>query len=446
MNAPASHQRRETRIAYLVNQYPSISTTFIRREIRAIQRLGHEVIRYGIRRPRVQVVDPEDQQEETRTHYALDLPLYTLAGSVLKVAFSHPFRMLAAFRLALAFYWCGGSLFRQMIYLTEAAVIKRWADRDQISHLHAHFGTNSTTVATLCRLLGGPKFSFTVHGPEEFDRPIQLGLGKKISHCQFVVGVSRFGCSQLCRWADYADWSKIHLVRCGLDETYFDLQWTPPPQSPRFLAIGRLHEQKGMPLLIQAAARLARESNSFHLTIVGDGPLRGTLQKLIVEHQLESHVVLAGWKTGAEIQTMIQQSRTLVMPSFAEGLPVACMESLALGRPVIATAIAGMPELIRSGVTGWLIPAGSVGALCQAMKKAMNASDEEIVRLGSNGAERVRKRHDIRREARKLSNRILGLTAPQKRSHSVDQSRCDPALKIFPDDATALPFVSSKLN
>ncbi|EMI16782.1 glycosyl transferase group 1 family protein [Rhodopirellula maiorica SM1] len=431
-------------MAYLVNQYPAISTTFIRREIHALERLGHSVIRYGIRRPWVQVVDPEDKREEARTRYVLDLPIYALLGSVVATAVSHPIRFFAAIRLAMSFYWSAGSLFRHLVYLAEATVIKRWSDRDKIAHLHAHFGTNSTTVATLCRHLGGPKFSFTVHGPEEFDRPVQLGLGKKIASCEFVVGVSRFGCSQLYRWADFADWSKIHRVRCGLDESYFDVAWTPPPSSPRFLAIGRLNEQKGMPLLIQAAAKLARDAVSFELTIVGDGPLRSTLEKMIQEHQLQSCVVLAGWKTGSEIQTMIQQSRVLVMPSFAEGLPVACMESLALGRPVIATAVAGIPELVRSGVTGWLIPAGSVTALCRGMTQAMEVSDEEIIRRGKNGAARVRQCHDVRREAKKLSNRILGLPASDKRIPSVDKSHHDPRPKVFPDETTPPAFVSTK--
>ncbi|GAA5509297.1 glycosyltransferase [Novipirellula caenicola] len=437
------HARQTTRVAYLVNQYPSISTTFIRREIHALERLGHVVIRYGIRRPWVQVVDPEDKREESQTHYVLDLPIHVLLGSLVAVALSHPIRFLAAIRLAMAFYWNAGSLFRHLIYLAEATVIKRWSDRDKIHHLHAHFGTNSTTVATLCRRLGGPKFSFTVHGPEEFDRPIQLGLGKKIASSEFVVGISRFGCSQLYRWAEFADWSKVHLVRCGLDETYFDVAWTPPPTSPRFLAIGRLNEQKGMPLLMQAAAKLARDDVSFELTIVGDGPLRSTLEAMIREHQLQSHVVLAGWKTGPEIQSMIQQSRVLVMPSFAEGLPVACMESLALGRPVIATAVAGIPELVRSGVTGWLIPAGSVTRLCHAMTQAINVSEEEIVRRGNNGAARVRRRHDVRREAKKLSNRILGLPASDKRTSAVAPSPHDSRREIFPDDTAATSFVSS---
>lgn len=446
MNDTHSHERQATRVAYLVNQYPSISTTFIRREIHALERLGHRVTRYAIRRPWVQVVDPEDKREETRTHYVLDLPIYVLLGSVAAVALSHPIRFVAAIRLMLTFFRSAGSLFRHLIYLAEATVIKRWSDRDQITHLHAHFGTNSTTVATLCRQLGGPKFSFTVHGPEEFDRPIQLALGKKIACCEFVVGVSRFGCSQLYRWADFADWPKVHLVRCGLDETYFNFAWTPVPQSPRFLAIGRLNEQKGMPLLIQAAAKLARDHVSFELTIVGDGPLRETLQTLIEQHQLQSRVVLAGWKTGPEIQTMIQQSRTLVMPSFAEGLPVACMESLAFGRPVIATAVAGIPELIRSGVTGWLIPAGSVAALCHAMKQAIDTPQKEIERRGNRGASRVRQRHDVRREAKKLSNHIIGLTVSKTRNHHDDPSCRDSAFKIFPDDSTTVPFVSSKAN
>ncbi len=442
MTDATQEQRQAVRIAYLVNQYPAISGTFIRREIHALEKLGHRVFRYGLRRPTVAVVDPIDQREETLSNYVLDLSHFALVASLVWVGLRNPLRFLRAFRLAFSFYRCGGSFFRQMIYLVEATVIRQWTDRDNISHLHAHFGTNSATVATLCRVLGGPKFSFTVHGPEEFDRPLQLGLGQKISHAEFVVGVSHFGRSQLLRWVGYADWSKVKVVRCGLDESYFHCPLSPPPEEPRLLAIGRLHEQKGMPLLIQAAAKLDREGVEFQLTIVGDGSLRPVLETLIAEHQLQSKVTLVGWRTGVQVQSHLLASRVLVMPSFAEGLPVACMESLALGRPVIATSIAGVPELIRSGVSGWLIPAGSAAALSRAMKKAIDAPLDQLVRLGATGAARVRKRHDAHHEAKKLSNLFLQLTANTHHAATTNDDNRIPTPTVTNVDKDEVVFAS----
>ncbi len=398
------------RLAYVVNQYPAISMTFIRREIRALEKLGHSVKRYGIRPPHVAVVDEADKKEQQRTEYVIGSPISAIATAFFAAILFHPLRFASALALAIRFSRLGGSYARNFIYLVEATVIKRWADRDQIEHIHSHFGTNSTNVASLCHVLGGPKFSFTVHGPEEFDHPIELGLPQKIALCEFVVGVSSFGRSQLYRWAELSDWPKVKVVRCGLDESYFDLPAAPLPMAPKLLAIGRLHEQKGMPLLVQAAAAIVSEGIEFELTIVGDGPLRPKLQEMIDRDKLHDQVKLAGWKTGPEVQSLIQASRALVMPSFAEGLPVACMESLALGRPVISTSIAGIPELIRTGVSGWLIPAGSVGSLTAAMKKAISASSEELEKLGKTGAQRVRKRHDVRREAKKLSIYFAGLS------------------------------------
>ncbi|TWT81930.1 Alpha-D-kanosaminyltransferase [Planctomycetes bacterium CA13] len=405
---PNTPKPADFRVAYLVNQYPGISGTFIRREIHALEQLGHPISRYSVRRPAVAVVDEIDVREEQATQYVLDSSFMTILVALGGALMLHPLRFFDALRTAVWFGQRSGAMIRSLIYLLEATVVKRWAERDRIEHIHCHFGTNSTAVATLCRVLGGPKYSFTVHGPEEFDRPEQLGLSKKIALSEFVVGVSSFGRSQLYRWTDFPDWPKVKVVRCGLDATYFDYPKTDPPSAPRLLAIGRLHEQKGMPLLIQAAAELAAEGIHFELTIVGDGALRPTLESMIDRHELREFVKLAGWKTGAEIQGLLNESRVLVMPSFAEGLPVACMESLAMGRPVISTSIAGIPELIRTGVDGWLIPAGSVKSLSRAMKKALTASADELKQLGQTGAARVRQRHDVRREARKLSHLFQG--------------------------------------
>ena len=145
-------------------------------------------------------------------------------------------------------------------YLAEACVLRQWTRRDEIGHLHVHFGTNSTAVALLCRVLGGPPYSFTVHGPEEFDRPVSLSLCLKIRHAAFVIAICSFGKSQLWRWADFADWGKIHVVHCGLDQSFLAAAHTLPPAPPRLVNIGRLSEQKGQLVLLEAAARLAQRA------------------------------------------------------------------------------------------------------------------------------------------------------------------------------------------
>jgi len=293
-----------------------------------------------------------------------------------------------------------------LVYLAEACVLRKWLARSRAGHLHAHFGTNSTTVAMLCRELGGPAFSFTCHGPEEFDSPRQLALGEKVKRSAFAIAISEFGRSQMYRWCDLADWPKIRVVRCVVDSAFLNGDGATSDQKPevgRLVSVGRLSEQKGFGVLIEAAVILRKQGVPFTLTILGDGELRPVLQKAIDENDLRETVLLAGWADGATVRREVLRSRALVMASFAEGLPVVLMEALALGRPVIATYVAGIPELVEPGVCGWLVPAGSAGALAGAMKAALEAPDEALEQMGRAGASRVGQMHRAEIEAEKLA-------------------------------------------
>ena len=187
-----------------------------------------------------------------------------------------------------------------------------------------------------------------------------LWLNIKIHHAEFVDAITEFTRSQLYRWADHDDWSKIRIVRCGVDAAYLDVPPTPVPDVPRLVNVGRMVEQKGQLLLIEAVSRLAREGIDCELVIVGDGPMRDDAERLIERLGLVGKVRLAGYMSGKDVRDELQAARALVLPSFAEGLPVVILESLALGRPVISTYIAGIPELVEPGrAAGWSRPARS---------------------------------------------------------------------------------------
>jgi glycosyltransferase involved in cell wall biosynthesis len=190
-------------------------------------------------------------------------------------------------------------------------------------------------------------------------------------------------------------------VHCGLDRAYLDAETTPLPDRPRFVSVGRLSAQKGYPLLIEACARLAAQGRDFELTLVGDGELRAELEALIDRHDLRARVRITGLADGARVREELSAARVFVLPSFAEGLPVVIMEALALGRPVLATSVAGVPELV-SADCGWLVPAGSVDALVEAMQRALATPVAELERMGQVGRARVRQQHDVQVEAEKL--------------------------------------------
>ena len=159
-------------VAYVLNTYPQPSHSFIRREVRALERRGLEVHRFAMRRSHLTLVDPGDREEAEKTDYVLDAGAVGLARGLTRAVLSAPGPAWAAFKLA---WRIGGASplgrLRHLIYLAEAADVKARCTAAGVTHVHAHFGTNAAAVAMLTRALGGPGYSFTVHGPEEFDAP-----------------------------------------------------------------------------------------------------------------------------------------------------------------------------------------------------------------------------------------------------------------------------------
>lgn len=394
------------RIAYLVNSYPRVSHTFIRREIAALERRGFSVGRFCMRHTPDQLVDDADRRERDATKVVLDGGPQRLLRSMLKVSAARPKQTLAALRTTLRLASRSDrGLVAHLAYLAEACVLLEWLDTGGYDHVHAHFGTNSTAVAMLVRKLGGPSYSFTAHGPEEFDNPTLLSLPDKIADAAFVVAVSSFGRSQLFRRCVNAAWEKIQVVRCGLDESLLTAEATPIPERPRLVSVARLSEQKGQLLLLEALAQVRRSGTAAELVLVGDGELRPLIEQRLGELDLQDCVTITGWADAERVRREITAGRVFVLPSFAEGLPVALMEALALARPVITTSIAGIPELVTTDC-GWLVPAGSVEALANAIQTALDTPTERLEAMGLDGQRRVRAQHDVNTEAGTLAGLI----------------------------------------
>lgn len=396
------------KIAYLVNTYPRGSQTFIRREILALERMDWQVVRFAMRSDRAALVDPADISEDARTEHLLEQGALRLAKLAIGWMARNPRGTWAALRLALA---CGargggdtpgtGGRIKHLIYLAEAAALARRCHDQRITHVHAHFGTNSATVAMLAAQMGGAGYSFTVHGPEEFDAPRALSLGVKSDLARFTVAISSFGRSQLCRWAAPDTWPHLHVVHCGIEPWRFSEPAPLPTTGLHLCAIGRLTEQKGFGLLIDAMAQCS-DIPDLHLTLVGDGDLREFLLAAIARNGLQSRITLTGWLDETRVRETLAASHALVLPSFAEGLPMVIMEAMAAGRPVIATSIAGIPELV-TGDTGWLVPAGDTEALAEAIRALAATPHNRLSRMGKAARDRVFERHDIVHEVEKLA-------------------------------------------
>ena len=396
------------KILHLVNRYPRPSHSFIRREILGLEALGAEVTRVSVRTLEGESLpDSGDQSEAQKTTFLLDRGALGLLPSLFWVALRHPVRFWSTSFLALRL--SRGSdrgLVAHFAYLGEACRVLALCKRHHIQHCHAHFGTNPACVALLLYALGGPPFSMTVHGPEEFDRPLALKLREKMAAARFTVAISHYGRGQLRRWCHARDANRIHVVHCGVDAAFLDETPAPMPDRPRLVSVGRLCPQKAPLDLIEAAGILAKEGLEFELVLAGDGELRPQVDAAIARLELHDRVRITGWIGAADVLQEIDAARVFVLPSSAEGLPVVIMEALARRRPVISTYVAGIPELVQPGKNGWLVPTGNCAALTAAIREALATNDETLLAMGERGAKDVRDHHDSAREAGRLLDLI----------------------------------------
>ena len=193
-------------------------------------------MRISLRGWDAELVDDEDRLEREKTRYVLREGAPALLLALMRMLITRPAALLRALRLT----WrmsrhAERPLPVHLVYLAEACRIEPWLRAAGIEHLHAHFGTNSAEVAMLVHVLGGPPWSFTVHGPEEFDKAQLIGLAEKIRRCAFVVAISSYGRSQVYRLVKHQSWTKVQVVHCGLEPAF-----SPCPEGRRLRAAPRL--------------------------------------------------------------------------------------------------------------------------------------------------------------------------------------------------------------
>jgi colanic acid/amylovoran biosynthesis glycosyltransferase len=375
-------------IGYLVSQYPATSHTFIRREVEAMRALGVAVATYSVRRPAHAIDTEREARARAETFTILDLPKPRLALTALAEALRRPGRTLATLRLALAHRVPGArALLWALFHCAEALVLADRLRRDRIAHLHNHFGNAGATVGLLAARQAGIGWSLTLHGISEFDYPAGNLLAEKLAHARFAACVSYFGMAQAMRLTAPALWPKLKVVRCAIDPR--DLP-PPAPREPgralrRIVCVGRLSAEKGHAGLFEALASLTPRHPDLHLTLVGDGPEEAALKARAAALGIAGQVTFAGRLHEAATLAAIADSDMLVLPSFMEGLPIVLMEAMALGVPVIASRVAGIPELVIEGETGLLFDPANWGALATAIARLA-----EDAALGNRLAEAAR--------------------------------------------------------
>jgi glycosyltransferase involved in cell wall biosynthesis len=389
-------------IAYFVNQYPHVSHTFIRREILELEKRGANIHRIALRGWDSELVDETDINERKKTTYILKRGLSYLLLSALKIFICSPIKFFRALYYSISMSNLSErSFFYHIIYLFEACCLSEYCLSHNIKHVHVHFGTNSADVAFLAKMISNINYSFTVHGPEEFDKPLNISLKEKIKSASFVVAITSFCRSQLFRWADLENWDKIKIVRCGLSSDFLNnnIFYTKNSNQKTLLCIGRLCEQKGQLLLLKSFSRLIYDGHDLKLILAGDGDMRKDLEAYAAKEGLLEHLEITGWVSSSQVKELLLQADAMVLPSFAEGLPVAIMEAMALKCPVITTYIAGIPELISNKVNGFLCPAGDVDLLVSSIDDFLSLSDVQLESLVDKAYQSVLLSHDIKKEA-----------------------------------------------
>ncbi|NLA37461.1 MAG: glycosyltransferase family 4 protein [Actinobacteria bacterium] len=412
-------------IAYLTGEYPRATDTFIQREIVAVEESGVRVERFAVRAPGdEQIVGELQRSERSKTTYLLGRPKSVYLAALLSALRRSPAAVVRTARLAARTRRLGlrGSL-KQVAYFVEAALLSEELRGRGVQHLHNHFGDSSCSVAMLAAELSGIPYSFTLHGPAIFYEPHEWQLGTKIERAAFVAVISDFARSQACLFSDASVWDRLHIVHCGVADPVAEgssvddgstvdavsasgdaagpAGWPHVEGTTDLLFVGRLDQVKGVMVLFDALVSLLDRGVDVRLSLVGDGPQRAELERRCARLGLETRVRFFGYQNADQVQQHLERCDVFVLPSFAEGVPVSLMEAMAKRRPVIATAVGGVTELVAPGKSGLVVPPGNVEALATAIETL--AGDASLrTAMGSAGARTVATSFSSRAEAAKL--------------------------------------------
>ena len=404
---------RGLRIAYMTGVYPRATDTFIQREVAALRQQGVHVETFSLRPPAdKEITGPEQQSERQGTYYVQPPRPLTILKAHLAMLLASPRRYFSALRTAL-FVRAPGlkSLVWQVAYFVEAGVVAHRMRRAGLVHLHNHFSNSSCSVSILVAEMGGFTFSFTMHGPSEFFEPHYWRIDEKLRRALFVACISHFCRSQAMVFAPQEKWDKLHIVHCGVNPADFT-PVTHTGQGSNLLFVGRLAGVKGLPVLLEAVAALRKDRPDVRLTLAGDGPDRESLVLLARRLGIEQNVAFLGYQSQRQVRELLGRTDAFVMASFAEGVPVVLMEAMAAGVPVVATRIAGIPELVEDGVSGFLVPPGDAQALAEKVDLLLR---DPVVRtsMGARGREKVEREFNLAREADKLCRILTGALEPK---------------------------------
>jgi colanic acid/amylovoran biosynthesis glycosyltransferase len=391
------------RIGYLVSHYPLPSHTFVRREIAALRKRGVEVETFSIRP--AHSLSEADRAEEARTFYVLHRPWIPTAASLVVTFARRPGRWLSTLAATLRNRLPGVKpLLLSVAYFAEAMRLALELERRGVTHVHNTFANPASHVGMAATQYLGIGWSVALHGLGDFDGPSTPLLAGKVAASRFVVCATDYGRAQTMRLSDPDHWSKLHVVRCGVEA---DALPAPPARWPgygeriQFLSVGRLSPEKGQLGLLEGFADAVRRGLDAELVLIGGGPEEARIRAAVEAHGVADRVQLRGAQPEAAVLEAMARAHVFVLSSFMEGLPVVLMEAMALGLPVIAPAITGIPELVVHRETGLLYTVGRWDELAERIEAL--AKDPELrARVVNGGRARLRPEFDVAHSAARL--------------------------------------------
>ncbi|MGE0682654.1 MAG: glycosyltransferase [Candidatus Binatia bacterium] len=394
---------RHTHVGYVVSLFPCWSETFILREILALRERGVSVRLFSLKPPSESFVHDAAQPLVDEVVYPPSP--WRLPVGFLRSCLEHPvlmFRLLSdAWKAAFPFGM--HEVTKALFTVFVASYFARIAKDLGVTHFHAHWATYPALAVRTIRALTGIRYTLTTHAHDIFlPNPY---LTKNLSAAHKVVTISDYNRRFLMAAGTPAE--KIAVVRCGLDFREFAVNGTRAPQPGTIVSVGRLDPIKGFTYLIEASRILAERGVSFSCDIIGDGPLRAQLERQIRSCGLSAQVHLLGVLSQTQVREVLSRAEVFVLPSVQtedgnqDGIPVALMEAMALGLPVISTAVSGIPELVRAGESGLLAPPRNAVALADAITQLLtDATLRE--RLSRAGRACVQARHDVASSAARM--------------------------------------------
>lgn len=393
-----------SRIAYLVSDYYAPSHTFVRREIAALRASGIDVDVFSVRGGGATDMSAESLLGRSPGAYI---------AALVWALFTRPLGFLASWSLAVRHRGPGiKALVWSQFHFIEAMMLARLLHRSGAARLHNHFANSGATVGLIASRLAKLPWSLTLHGISETEYPAGLLLAEKLEKASFVACASYFMRAQAMRVVDPSHWHKMTIVRCGIDMTALPVPTPSSDAGPaRVVCVGRLSPEKGYFGLFDALAAIAEDDGEFRLVIVGDGPQMEAVQSRAVELGLVDHIRFAGALPEAETLGEIARADVLVLPSLMEGLPVVLMEAMAMGRPVLASRVAGIPELVEEKRSGYLFTPSDWGDLARRLA-ALLSCRADWQDMGRVGRAKIEEEFKIELSASRMARLFSGEVLP----------------------------------